>query len=100
MATVYLSRDCHGTNPMSGYFPLSFGSDLTIDMSQVDRFRPSGLAYVFALAFTAQHQGASVHFQQPPPGVRRDYLHLINFFNMLASQGLDIEEGHGPTERG
>lgn len=41
-----------------------------------------------------------MRFQQPPPGVRRDYLHLTNFFNVLASQGLQIVEGHGPLNVG
>jgi hypothetical protein len=69
-------------------------------MTKVDRFRPSGLAYLFALAFTAQRRGARVQFQQPAPGVRREYLQLTNFFEVLAGEGLQIAEGHGPLNTG
>jgi anti-sigma regulatory factor (Ser/Thr protein kinase) len=69
-------------------------------MSEVDLFRPSGLAYVFSLAFTMQRRGAEIRLIQPAHGVRLDYLRRINFFNVLVQQGLDIPQGHAPIDPG
>lgn len=100
MYTIRINRDCYGANPTADPIPDSFDAPLLIDMSDVDLFRPSGLAYVFSLAFTAQHSGAQVRILQPAPGVRRDYLRRTNFFNVLVQQGLDIAEGRRPPDMG
>ncbi|HEY0395332.1 MAG TPA: hypothetical protein VGD01_12620 [Candidatus Elarobacter sp.] len=98
--TVRIARECYGADPTADDVPVVAGDTVRIDMSHVDLFRPSGLAYVFALAFTAQRRGAMVRIIQPAPGIRLDYLRRANFFNVLVQQGLDIPQGRGPLDPG
>lgn len=87
---IRIRRDCYGPNPIQDPLPRRFDAPVTIDLSYVDLFRPSGLAFVFALAFTAMSAGQHVDIIEPEPGVRRDYLRRTNFWSVLEQQGLPI----------
>jgi anti-sigma regulatory factor (Ser/Thr protein kinase) len=98
--TIRINRDCYGSNPTEDAVPATPDGTVRIDLSQVDLFRPSGLAFVFLLAFTMQNRGADVQIVQPAYGIRLDYLRRTNFFNVLVQQGLKIPQGRGPLDRG
>ena len=86
--------DCFGADPLADTLPpqLDFGEGVPvlIDLSEVQFVHPSGLGFVFALAFTLVRLGRKVDLREPTAPDQRDYLRRTNFWGVLEEQGFDI----------
>ncbi len=91
---VRIRSDCFGANPLVDSLPphLAFGDGIPvlIDLSEVDFIHPSGLAFVFMLAFTLRRLRRDVRICEPVAPERRDYLRRTNFWGVLETQGFTI----------
>lgn len=89
-----ISRECFGANPLLDPLPanLDFGPDVqvVIDLSDVDFIHPSGLAFIFVLAFTLLRRKYDVSIREPLVPDKRDYLRRTNFWGVLETQGFVI----------
>lgn len=90
-----MSTDFFGADPLRDPLPddLDFGAGVrvTIDLSEVDAIRPSGLAFAFVLALTLRNGQRDLAFIEPAKPNLRHQLRHTNFWNLLAAQGLSVE---------
>ncbi|HWT05551.1 MAG TPA: hypothetical protein VN224_07325, partial [Xanthomonadales bacterium] len=63
---------------------------MLIDLAQVGFIRPSGLGFIFTLAFTLLRLGRDVRICEPDALEQRDYLRRTNFWGVLEGQGFAI----------
>jgi hypothetical protein len=89
-----IANGCFGANPLRRPLPndLEFGQSVPvlIDLSEVTFVRPSGLGFIFVLAFTLMRLGRDVRICEPDAPDQRDYLRRTNFWGVMEAQGFQI----------
>ena len=63
---------------------------MLIDLSEVDFIHPSGLGFIFMLAFTLLRLGRDVRICEPNATEQRDYLRRTAFWALMEAQGFAI----------